>query len=155
MTDPRIELSSAGLQRKESILAMATAHTSRRKRRRRVAQSAAAGIVLALLLPVLLSRLHRHPAKPLAVVPNVHPHIEQQFTKSSFKSRVVVVKIETDPQIIDRLAIPPQPPRWKKIGDDELLRDLASAHLPAGLAYVGDNKPMLLLRASASSSGHE
>src|SRR5690348_1476871 len=98
MIDPRIELSSAGLQRKESILAMAKAHAHRRRLRRRTAQSLAAAVILALLLPALFLRHHRHQAKPIAVVPNVHPRIEH-LTKSPFKSRVVVVKIETDPQI--------------------------------------------------------
>lgn|GEM_PF-3969868 len=155
MTDPPMELSPAGEQRKESILAMAKVHASQRRQRRRAAQTlaATAAIIFALAVPVLLLRPHHHQAKPIAVVPNVHPQIEQHLTKSPFKPRVVVVKIETDPQIIDRLAIPPQPARWKKIGDDELLRDLASAHQPAGLAYVGDHKPVLLFRTPGPSRG--
>jgi len=150
-----MELSTAGEQRKESILAMAKVHASQRRRRRRAAQILAgtAAIILALAVPVLLLHPHHHQARPVAVVPNIDSHTDQQIRKTISKSRLVVLKIETDPRIIERLAIPPQPPRWKKIGDDELLRDLASAHQPAGLAYVGDHKPVLLFRAPPPSRG--
>lgn len=155
MTDSPIELSSAGEQRKESILAMAKIQARHRRRRRRAAQTlaATAAIILALAVPVLLLRPHHHQALPVAVVPNIDSHINQRIRNPISKSRVVVLKIETDPGIIERLAIPSEPPRWKKIGDDELLRDLASAHQPAGLAYVGDNKPVLLFRTPPPSRG--
>ena len=152
MTEPSIELSSAGEQRKKSILAMAKAQASRRRRRKRAAQTFAAAIIFALLIPALLLRFHRRPDQQVKVVPTVPAHANRQVAISSSKSRVVVVRIETDPQIIERLAIPSPPPQWKKIGDDELLRDLASAHRPAGLAYI-DGKPMLLFRSPAHSTG--
>lgn len=152
MTEPSIDLSSAGERRKESILAMAKAQASRRRRRKRAAQTLVVAIIFALLIPALLLRFHRQPYQQAKIVPTIHPRQNLEIASTSSKSRVVVVKIETDPQIIERLAIPSQPPQWKKIGDDELLRDLASAHRPAGLAYI-DGKPMLLFRSPAHSTG--
>ncbi len=153
MTDPTMELSPAGEQRKESILAIAKAHASQRRRRRRAAQTlaATAAIILALILPALLLRTHHRQSLPVAV--HVHSQNHARIEQPIAKSKVVVLTIETDPRIIERLAIPSQPPRWKKIGDDELLRDLASAHRPAGLAYVGGHKPLLLFRSSDTSGG--
>ncbi|HEX5244829.1 MAG TPA: hypothetical protein VFW23_16345 [Tepidisphaeraceae bacterium] len=151
MTDPPIELSMAGEQRKESILAMAKIEASQRRRRKRAAQTLAAAIILALLIPAVF--LHTHHRQSLPVAVHVHSHDAPQIEKTISKSKILVIRIETDPQIIERLAIPSQPPRWKKIGDDELLRDLASAHRPAGLAYVGDNRPVLLFRSPNTSSG--
>lgn len=153
MIEPVTELSSAGEQRKESILAMAKDHALWRGRRRKATQALAAAIILALAVPVSLLRPHHHQALPVAVAPNIHSQPDQQIRKTIAQSRVVVLKIESDPHIIERLAIPPQPPRWKKIGDDELLRDLASAHQPAGLAYVGDKKPVLLFRTPPPPRG--
>lgn len=153
MTDPPIELSTAGEERKESILSMAKAHASQRRRRRRAAQTlaATATIILALAVPVVLLRPHHRQSLPVAV--HIHSQNHVRIETLIAKSKVVVLKIETDPGIIERLAIPSQPPRWKKIGDDELLRDLASAHQPAGLAYVGDKKPVLLFRTPPPPRG--
>ncbi len=48
-----------------------------------------------------------------------------------------IERIETDPTIARRLAVPAAAPKWERIDDDQLCRVLAQAGQPAGLANIG------------------
>jgi hypothetical protein len=61
-------------------------------------------------------------------------------------SEIVVTRIQTDPTLLQRLAIPPQKPTWKILSDDELLHELADAGKPAGLDYSNDGPVVVLYR---------
>jgi hypothetical protein len=59
------------------------------------------------------------------------------------KPMTTIVRIDTEPGIADRLAIPNRPPAWARAGDQELLRSLADAGHPAGLIYVNGQAILL------------
>lgn len=135
-------LSPPGERRRERILDLALAEAGRRRRRRRAARTALAVLLVAAVVsPLLRSR----PAHPPEVA--VQPHPRHPATSGSpvvAPSRgLIVARIETDPHIIERLAIRPQAPRVIVINDNELLNALAMAHRPAGLAYVNDKATLL------------
>ena len=97
-----------------------------------------AALSVAVLIPPLL-RIHRAPNQRIAVK-NLQP-----APSTSPPPPIVVTRIETDPHIVDRLAIPPRPSHVVLITDGELLDGLALAHRPAALAYV-NGKPTLMFR---------
>ena len=140
MSDFQSILSSDGEQRRGQILGLALAEARRRRRRRVTTQAALAaltGLVVAFLIPPLL-RIHRAPEQHIAVK-NMQP------APSTSPPPIVVTRIETDPHIVERLAIRPHPSHVVLITDGQLLDELALAHRPAGLAYV-DGKPTLMFR---------
>lgn len=131
-------LSPQGLARREEILAFALNESLRRRRKRMVARAAVAIImVAAVIVPVLRFRSRRAPS--MAIKPQPAHTAPPSFPP------VLVTRIETDPHIVERLSIPPQRSHVIVIGDSELLKELAEAHQPAGLAYV-NGKAMLLFR---------
>ena len=137
MSESPILLSQSGERRREAILDLALV-AARGRRRRRIAlrASLAAILILVLLSPILRSLRPRdahtvvHHTEPLP--PRVPPS-------------PVVERIETDPHIIERLAIPPTHAKVIIINDTELLGDLAMADRPAGLAYI-NGKAQLVFR---------
>lgn len=134
-------LSPHAQQRRGQILDLALAEARRRRRRRVTTQAtlaALAGVLVAVLIPPLL-RIHRVPDQRIAVK-NIQP-----APSTSAPPSIVVTRIETDPHIVDRLAIPPHPSHVVVITDGELLDDLALAHRPAALAYV-EGKATLMFR---------
>jgi hypothetical protein len=150
--DPRaaIRLSAAGEQRRLKILAAAR-DAARGRRRRRIVMRTSVALVAILcgVLPValLLSRRQatappthfadeRVSPAPLQIAP-VHPPAQQP------PAEIVVVKIHSDPGIADRLAVPPQAPAWRRLTDEDLLRQLADAGRPAGIAYLGGHATLL------------
>lgn len=145
MTDPPYDLTPAGNRRKEQILALAV-HQARRRGRRRIATRATLlCLVVAAAIPGLIHLLP-HAGREEQVVQirtEEKPTLPQPHPAPA--SRVLITRLQTDPDIIQRLAIPPRLPRWQTIGDDQFLQALSNAHHPAGLAYI-DNRPMLLFR---------
>ncbi|HSZ55061.1 MAG TPA: hypothetical protein VK797_05340 [Tepidisphaeraceae bacterium] len=138
MSEPRAILSPAGEQKRRAILDLALAAADRRRRGRFLARAGGALAVIACLLAIPLMLLHGPPPPRVAKI--VPPPSQ---SKSDSLSSVTL--IPTDPTIITRLALRPQPSKVVIIHDDELLAGLAQAHEPAGLAYV-NGKAMLLFR---------
>ena len=58
----------------------------------------------------------------------------------------MIWQIQTDPTLLQRLAVPPQKPTWRVLSDDELLRALADAGKPAGLEYEANGQMAVLYR---------
>lgn len=143
MAEPTPPLSEEGLRRREQILARALAEAGRRRRRR---AGGRVGIVCAviggLVTAILLIRAADEGKAP-EVVKRVPP--ETSPPTAPAEPRVIFTRIQTDPGIVERLAIHVEPARPQRIRDDELLSELAAANQPAGLAYI-DGKAVLLFR---------
>ena len=112
---------------------------SRRRRQKRVMVRAAAVMVLLLIIIVPALRFRSRSA-PVITVKRESPN-----SVASLPQPILITRIETDPHIVERLSISPRESHVIVIGDSELLRELAEAHQPAGLAYV-NGKAMLLFR---------
>lgn len=138
MSELPTSLSPDGEDRRWQILGMALAE-ARVRRRRRVAARA---IPVLLLLALLVWQLPR--TKPPRIQTVVVKPVEAHSSVTA-RPAIVVTLIRTDPHIVERLAIPPQPLHVVVISDTELLNDLAMANRPAGLVYV-NGKAMLLFR---------
>jgi hypothetical protein len=139
MSDFHPALSSVGEKRRGQILDLALAEARRRRRRRVTSQAALAamaGLLVAVLIPPLL-RIHRAPDHPITLK-NLQP-----APSTSPPPPTLVTRIETDPHILERLAIPPHPSHVTLITDGELLDGLATAHRPAALAYVNGKATLL------------
>jgi len=138
MSEPLSLLSPRGEQRRERILALAIAASRGRRRRRLLTRAALVAILVAAIVPQL-RRSHPPRKSDIAV------KLIERPPAQAVLSPPLVTRIETDPHIIQRLAIPPRPPHVIVIDDRELLTDLALADRPAGLAYV-NGKATLLFR---------
>ena len=138
MIEPISELSEAGRRRKEQILQIALASAQTRRRRRRTGQAIAFAALAVALFSVVWPRVHltSPPKSPIA--------IKHQVPQNSLHS-IVISRISDDPTIVTRLAIPEPPNTIQRIGDDQLLDELAKASEPAGLAYI-DGKTVLMYR---------
>ena len=141
----RPPLSPEGEARHLEILRLAKGE-ARGLRHRRAARRIAIACALAAVVGILLP--HRHPPRivqlPAPATRHIAPHPSTRPTRQP--REIIITRIETDPMIAARLAIPPQQPTWLKIGDDALLQRLADAGKPAGLAYV-DGRTIILFRA--------
>jgi hypothetical protein len=124
-------LSAAGRLRRQEILRLALATAARRRARRRSFPLVAIGIMAGMIL----ARFHHAP--PIHTVAITSP-------KPAPSDSIVIERIETDPHIVERLAVVARPPIWQTIGDDELLSNLAHEGHPAALAYV-NGQPILLV----------
>jgi hypothetical protein len=130
------QLSLLGQVRREQILRLALRQV-RRQRRRRLAARAGACCVALVVIGVAVFHTARwqlnRPVAPVAVtsVPGVSPQTDRPNA-----GRIVVQHIQTDPNIVRRLAVTPRAPKWVRIDDDQLLQELATAGKPAGLAKI-------------------
>jgi hypothetical protein len=147
MSDPfdEIDLSEAGVRRRDEILRLALREEGRRRRRRATVLGWCA--VLALWALLLISFPWRRD-RPIARQPT--PSNPQPLRSSSPIApggpNAVIVRIHTDPGLLDRLAIRPGKASWKTISDDQLLHELAEAGRPAGLEYGSRRQVMVLYR---------
>ncbi len=132
-------LSPEGLLRRDAILQLAKSEARRRRSRRLLSRGGAAVLVVGLISAAL--RLMPIPVKPVEVRTSVARSLPVPTPPS-----VVIEYVQTDPTIAERLTLQPSPPRWEKIGDDELLNELAAAGQPAGIA-IFNGKTLLLTRA--------
>jgi hypothetical protein len=137
-------LSEEGQRRREAIADMArtAARARRQKRSRRRAITTLAGVAC---LCVGVAEWSRHAATP---IDPPHVVVKNERTPANpppIPTGVVVTRIETDPNITARLALPRQPARWRVVGDDDLLRTLAEAGHPAGLVRM-NGQAILMLR---------
>ena len=142
-----IELSPRGRQRREQILEMAIRQGRQRRRRRLAVRGGAVAIVLLVMATAVLR------------IPRSAPHQSDLPTAKSAapavptpdrgqQAKVVIERIQTDPTILRRLAVPKSPPLWQTLDDDHLLQELAQAGRPAGLVKI-DGRTTLVFRRSA------
>lgn len=140
------DLSNAGMRRREEILRLALQAGRRRQRRwqaRVIGSCAALALLVFLIISTPLRRersiVHRFPAPIPSPVGPGRPIAPEN-------PKTVVVRIRSDPGLLDRLAIRPDKAAWKAIGDDELLHELAEAGRPAGLEYGSRGEVVVLYR---------
>jgi hypothetical protein len=133
-------LSPQGQRRREEIGRLAAHAARRRKQRRSAGRAVAAFVCVGLVLGGMsIARLEHQPTdrSPIVATP-VTP-----LAHATPPSTITIARIETDSTITDRLAIRNASPRWRTIGDDELLRTLADAGHPAGLISMNGQEVLL------------
>ena len=141
-----IPLSAAGEHRRAGILRLARSAARARRQRRAVRRVLAVAMIVIGVF--VLIRPHRSISPPLAERHTTPPVTAASLPSEPPKqlSRIVVTRIETDPTLLSRWSVGPQKPTWEVLSDDDLLRRLAEAGRPAGLAYVDGHPPILLFR---------
>ncbi len=112
-------------QRRQDILHMALREADARRHRRWMARAGGVGVIA-----IVLFSLIRFPNSP-------------QTNSPQPSNQIVINYIQTDPNIVQRLAAPPVTPAWTSIGDDELLKTLADAGQPGGLVYMNGQAALL------------
>ena len=137
----QLYLSPAGQDRAKHILDLAVREATCRRRRRHARRSAALAILSAAGLSLWTSTHSRTSPAPPVVAASPHP------APPPADNTPVLTHIHTDPHILARLRLAPQPPQWQTITDDQLLTALAAAGHPAAIVPLG-GKPTLLLAAS-------
>ncbi len=133
MTTPNEYLSAAGERRKEEILRAALQASGRRRRRRQMAIGGAVLIPL-LMLAIVGLDVDRQKPEPAVVVLPPSPMVRKS------RANVMIDRIATDPGIADRLSVGDPAPKWKIIGDDELLQSMADAGSPTGLVELNGRR---------------
>lgn len=93
----------------------------------------------ALVVAVALVARRPRPTLPPPIAMQSHP----TPTVEVAGPQVVVQRIETDPNLVDRLSVRSDGKGWQTLSDDELLRQLDRAGRPAALAYVGGEERLL------------
>ena len=161
MSDPT-PLSPSGEQRRAEILRLAQAEARHRRHRRQSARAAAAGAA-AVLLTVLLT--HRwvppSPVRPIVIQPKpAAPPVAVVITPPPtqpprpMERKIAIEFIKTEPNIARLMAVPPQKPTWQRLSDDELIKELADAGHPAGLAWVDGREFVLYRPPNGGSDRH-
>jgi hypothetical protein len=127
-------LSPSGESRRREILRLAlTAARQRRRRRRAVALGCAAVIASGLGGLGISTRIHRQTAHQVVIV---HSTPSPAPSPAPSSDKVPIVYIQTDPDIVKRLAVPARPPSWQMLTDAQLLQTLAAEGKPVGLVNV-------------------
>jgi len=152
MIDPLDPLSPAGLERREEILLLARGAARRRRVRRNASRAAAMGLSVLLIGGGLVVHMVRvsHPVRsphPVAQAPIPVPPAPSKVSTppKPAPDHITIAAIRTDPTITARLSVGHPRPRWKTIGDEELLQSLAEAGKPSGLIET-DGRKILLSR---------
>jgi hypothetical protein len=139
-------LSPAGEDRRRRILELAVTAARRRRLRRRAGRS----LIVTAIAAVAFIGIWQHARRPIS-----RPPIAERRAVGPTTRRVVVeadapkiIVVSTDPTIFDRLRIDPATnrPRWRAIGDHELLADLAAAGTPAGMIRLKDRVLLIARR---------
>jgi len=154
-------LSPTGENRRAEILQHAQAEARHRRRRRQSARAAIAGVGV-ILLTLLLThrRVPPKPAAPMVIVPAPATRPVAVVTPPSVVATrpahhpIVIQFIQTEPNLAQRMAAPPQEPTWRRLSDDELIQALADAGHPAGLGWVGGREFILYRPAGGGGEGH-
>ena len=147
-------LSPEGRVRRAAILQLAHRESRARRRRHFARRAGVAGAGLSIALAIFWLTRPQNEAPPQIVhqLPSTQ-RMQQPATRQiaqrpvATRSKILITRIETDSTLLQRLTLPPQKPSWSVIDDDELLRSLAEAGRPAGLAYV-DGRTLILFRGT-------
>lgn len=146
--DPFVTVLSPGGDRRREEIRRDAQRFASQKRRRRTALRAGGLAALFVAAWLAFPREHPEPARQIAI-PRVSAP-EKSAAPSIVRSTnprppITIARIQTDPTLTSRLAIPRQSPTWQTIGDDALLKTLADAGKPAGLAYA-DGRTIIMFR---------
>lgn len=126
-----VPLSADGRRRCEEILRLACQQAIRRRSRRRLGNAAlAAGSIATLVIVATLMR-------PTAPAPSARPLVAERPPQRSQPAAtgLHIERLQTDPNIVARLAVRPAPRQWRPLDDDQLLQTLASSGRHAALAH--------------------
>jgi hypothetical protein len=152
MSDFEPPLSPTGEDRRRRILDLAVNAARRRRLRRRVGRGSSLAVVIALIASGVWWHAQRlNVSSPSAVAgrSKLMPTPRRMVLPATrpIEDRGVTFVV-TDPTILDRLRIDPatNPPRWRSIGDRELLADLAAAGKPAGMIRLKDRVVLIARR---------
>lgn len=136
MIEPPPRLSPAGQARRDHILTLALREGRRRRRRRQTLRACAVCALLLLAIPPVMRWARPHGPK-VVLVRQKPDHPQPQAMPE-----LTIHRIATEHGLAERLAIPRQ--HWQRIGDDELLRQLAEGHLAGGLVVVHGRQTLWL-----------
>lgn len=139
--DDPIILSEAGQRRQQQIL-RAALQAGRSRHQRRVLIGVTSMALACGLVVVLSMQLAKVRPQPSPVGPT-NPIAKKQEVPPA--PVIIVRRIETDPNILQRLALPPMRSTIRHINEDELLKELADAHQPAGIISI-NGKAQLIFR---------
>jgi len=140
-------LSSQGRARRAQILKMAIQQARWRRRRRLAARGGAVMIVLLAIGIAVLRTPHSIPHPPETQITEPTP-LPASAPNRAPAAKIVIERIQTDPTISLRLAVPQTPPRWQRLDDDHLLQELAQAGKPAGLVKINGQATLVFHRPS-------
>jgi hypothetical protein len=138
-------LSRSGAARRDEILRLAkqTARARREKRRRAALVAANSAFVVIAIISAMLIRQFPGPTlrervNSVAIAPRPAPPV------AAPRSVVQIIRIETDPTLLDRLSVHPTP-RWQSLTDDELIQAFAEAGQQVGIIHA-DGQTILMTR---------
>ena len=137
MSELKPQLSEYERGRREEILSLALRAASRRRWRRR-SFNVVVVIFVATSVAIWAHRESSTPLVPIVLVPTSQPK-----AGPSDMNQIIVERIADDPDVVARLTIPPSPSTVRRIGDEQLLKELAAADEPAGLAYVNGKAELI------------
>ena len=132
------QLSPAGMQRRDQMLADLKGHMRTLHHRRRVRRSVVVAGSMALFFGSILTSvwlLSKDRAAPPVNQIADGSHGEKQNAVASLPA-VIVEMVQTDPGIVVRWRAQPAP-QWVLASDDELLESLAAANKQTGLIRSG------------------
>ena len=144
-------LSNQGQQRRDAILQLAIKEAADRRRKRIATTTGVTFFGLLLIGGIFftfmpLKPTHTSPEHPGPIVINPSPATLPSASPSPSviptptEPLVVIERIQTDPQILEKLAIQPEAPRWTTISDTELLDTLAANNHRAAIAEIDGEK---------------
>ena len=149
-----VVLSAEGRYRRTAILRMARRESRLRVRRQFGRRAGVTGACLSIGIAIFwLTRPRNEAALQIVHQSPLTQPMPQPATRVTVQRpkatplEIRITRIETDRMLVERLTVPPQKPSWTVIDDDELLRRLAEAGRPAGLAYV-DGRTLILFRGA-------
>jgi hypothetical protein len=145
-------LSEEGRQRRDQILRVALADAARRRERANRWRMVPVGA--AIVLAIYAMRLSTEPPvySPAAKVAKANGGRPVVETNTGIR----IFYVHTDPHLLERWAAPPSPATWQYLSDDDLLDNLASHGMRAGLAYVDGRRLLVpLIGKSDGAAGQE
>jgi len=146
-------LSESGQIRRREILRLALAATRRRRDQRRATIAAVVAVVVLVPAAFLLRR--QTTSAPNQVAPHqvaiVRPHPDQPSPQTP--SAPTIPFVQSDPHIVQRLAVAPQSATWQTLSDDQLLTRLSDIGQPGALTTVNGQPTLILLNPQPKNDG--
>jgi hypothetical protein len=138
MSEPLTHMSPFERRRREEILRLALGAASHRRWKRRALKATVACMIAIPILAALVWASISRPVVPIAVKPVPPPS-----PRAAGANSVIVVRIVDEADVVERLRIPARPSAVRRIGDEQLLKELAAANEPAGIAYVNGKAELI------------
>lgn len=131
-------LSQYERRRREEILVLALDGASRRRWKRRAVKTVVACLIAAPLVTAVFWKPIARPAPPVVIRPDPAPR-----PRVVDPNPVIMVRIIDDPSVVRRLTLTASPGIVHRIGDEQLLSELAAVNEPAGLAWVNGKAELI------------